>query len=140
MDRRVFAAGLSLIAAGSAIAAPQCPAELTTRQELSSVHQGWKEQQVMSPHRHARITFFDGPPAEQASLAPDETRSVNGREVSTWRFGRSSTRAIWIECGYAGTSISLSQELPAETKSCSITFDPKVRLSGLPRVGKLDCR
>lgn len=135
----LIAAGISLSAAGAAAAAPQCPAEISAKQELFSAQQGWQGQQGTSTHRHARITFYDGSPAEQASLAPDETRRLSGKEVSTWRFGRSSKRAIWIECGYAGTSISLSQELPAGTRSCSITFDPKVRLSGLPRIEKLDC-
>ena len=101
---------------------------------------GWRDLRSKTPHRVSQVTFYDGQPREQVSLAPDATRKVRDREVSTWQFASSSERRIWIECGYAGTSISLAQELPAGTKSCSVTYNPKVRLSGLPRIEQLECK
>lgn len=140
MSRILIAAGLFVVLAGEAVAAPQCPSEVETQQQLTAAVPGWRDLRSKTPHRFSQVTFYDGEPAEQVSLAPDTTRKVKGREVSTWQFASTSERRIWIECGYAGTSISLAQELPAGTKSCSVTYDPKVRLSGLPRIEQLECR
>lgn len=136
----MIAAGLFVVLAGEAVAAPQCPAEVGTQQQLTAAVPGWRDLRSKTPHRVSQVTFYDGQPAEQVSLAPDATRKVKDREVSTWQFSSTSDRRVWIECGYAGTSISLAQELPAGTKSCSVTYNPKVRLSGLPRIEQLECK
>ncbi|WP_143079798.1 STY0301 family protein [Bosea lupini] len=140
MSRILMAAGLFVVLAGEALAAPQCPAEVETQQQLTAAIPGWRDLRSKTPHRVSQVTFYDGQPSEQVSLAPDATRKVRDREVSTWQFASTSERRTWIECGYAGTSISLAQELPAGTKSCSVTYNPKVRLSGLPRIEQLDCK
>lgn len=140
MSRILVAAGLFVVLAGEAVAAPQCPSEVDTQQQLTAAVPGWRDLRSKTPHRFSQVTFYDGQPAEQVSLAPDATRKVRDREVSTWRFASTSERRIWIECGYAGTSISLAQELPAGTKSCSVSYNSEVRLSGLPRIEQLECK
>ncbi|CAD5265852.1 conserved exported hypothetical protein [Bosea sp. 62] len=140
MSRILVAAGLFVVLAGEAVAAPQCPSEVDTQQQLTAAVPGWRDLRSKTPHRFSQVTFYDGQPAEQVSLAPDATRKVRDREVSTWQFANTSERRVWIECGYAGTSISLAQELPAGTKSCSVSYNPKVRLSGLPRIEQLECK
>ena len=142
MGKIVIAAGLILIAGVGVAGAetPQCPGEISARQELASPHEGWREQRRNGLHLNAHITLYDGVPAEQASLVPDQTRQVKGREISTWNFGNLSTRRIWIECHYAGTSISLTRELPAGTKTCSVSSEPNTRSSDLRRrIRRIDC-
>ena len=133
-------AGFLLACSGGAMAAPQCPSEIDTTQQLEKPAPGWREFHSKTPHRLNQITFYDGHPDEQASLAPDTSKSMKGAEISTWQFGNRIGRRIWIACGYAGTAISLIQELHDATRSCSITYDSKVRLAGLPRITNLDCR
>jgi hypothetical protein len=138
MRKIAIATGLILFAGAGAVSAetPQCPSEISARQELASPQEGWRAQRRSGPHRHAHITLYDGVPEDQASLVPDRTLQVQGGELSTWNFGSSSTRGIWIECHYAGTSISLIRELPAGTKSCSVASQPNERRR---RVQRIDC-
>lgn len=142
MGKIAIAAGLILFAGAGAVSAgtPQCPSEISASQELASPQEGWRAQRRSGPHRHAHITLYDGVPEDQASLVPDRTLQVKGGELSTWNFGSSSTRRIWIECHYAGTSISLVRELPAGTKTCSVSSDPNTRSSDLRRrIRRIDC-
>jgi hypothetical protein len=49
-----------------------CPATVTlTNPQLTKPIAGWEIFFDTAPHRLSRITFFDGPVAESASLVPD---------------------------------------------------------------------
>ncbi len=116
-----------------------CPDTIDVKQQLSSPIEGWKAGLDSLPHRLALITFFDGPPEDNASLAPVSSR-VAGKQIATWLFGSRSSRAIWLTCGYAGTAVTLSKSLPASVTSCAVTYNPRQQVSGLPLIEKITCK
>lgn len=140
MRRFLSAFGFLAIACAPAMAAPECPVEIPTRQELATALPGWRVDRSEIPHRLHRIGFYDGRPEERAALAPDGNRKAKGRETSTWRFGDGHGRSAWMECGYDGTTITLARELPPGTRACTVTYDARVRLGGMPRIEGVACR
>lgn len=140
MSRITIAAVLLLGLAGQVHATPQCPKEVDTQQYLTVTIPGWRDMRSATPHRLNRVSVYYGRPADRVALVPDATRHEKGRDVSTWLFGGALEKSIWIECGYAGTSITLARELPADTKGCIVFADPKARISGQPRIERLECK
>jgi len=57
------------------------------------------------------LTFYEGPPAEKASLVYDEANNSNGEFVATWHFDQNSPRGYWLTCSYAGTEKMFSGRL-----------------------------
>ena len=117
-----------------------CPATVTVSQQLSTPVAGWKAGTDDLPHRLSSITFFDGPPEENASLVNDSTIRGAGKEIALWRFGTGGSRTIWMTCGYSGTSITLSKSLPVGISSCSVTYNPRQQVAGLPLIEQINCR
>jgi hypothetical protein len=115
-----------------------CPETISVKQTLSKPQQGWKEGTSDLPNLLAGVTFFDGPPEEKASLVNDSERRVQGKQIAIWRFGPQSQ--IWISCGYAGSSIVLSRALTKGSSGCSVTYNPKVTVAGLPSIEKIECK
>ena len=109
-----------------------CPPRIGTNQQLSAPLPDWKVAPDGLPNQLAGITFFEGPPEQQASLAPD----IEKKTQSTWNF----TKPAWIACHYSGTSLTLTRALPKTTKSCTITFQPGVTVAGLPAIQKIECK
>jgi len=117
-----------------------CPASITTRQELTSAANGWAPLLDDAPHTLAGITFYDGPPSEQASLAYDQIRHGKSEDLATWTFARQEDRRIWLVCRYAGTAVELSRTLPPQITTCTISYDPQTQIAGLPEIKKISCR
>lgn len=115
-----------------------CPDTIAVKQNLSKPEPGWKEGMSDLPNLLAGVTFFDGPPEEKASLVNDSERRVQGKQIAIWRFGPQSQ--IWISCGYAGSNIVLSRALAKGTSGCSVTYNPKVTVAGLPSIEKIECK
>ena len=57
----------------------------------------------------------------------------------TWHFLPGKDRRIWMACGYSGTSITIARSLPNEVHRCTVVYNPKVHVAGLPMVEKIDC-
>jgi hypothetical protein len=117
-----------------------CPESITTRQELTSPANGWSPLLDDTPHNLAGITFYDGPPAEQASLAYDNIKHGKGEDVATWAFGKHEDRRIWLACKYAGTTVELSRSLPTQITRCTVSYDPQTHIAGLPAIKKITCQ
>jgi len=117
-----------------------CPESITTRQELTSAASGWAPLLNDAPHSLAGITFYDGPPAENASLAYDQIRHGNSEDLATWSFGKHEDRRIWLVCSYSGTAVELSRTLPVQIITCSVSYDPQTQIAGLPAIQKISCR
>jgi hypothetical protein len=117
-----------------------CPASIKTTQQLSSPVAGWKTSLDDAPQRLASVTFFDGPPTEQASLVYDDVKNVDGKRTATWRFNLSSARAIWLACQYSGTSVVLRRSLPRTVSTCAVTYSHTAEAAGLPAVESMHCR
>ena len=120
-------------------ATPQCPPAIEVRQQLATQVPGWTSIDDDSPHRLANITFYDGKPEEHVSLVPDTSHKSGDRETSTWRFREQADRRLWMACGYGGTSISLAHELPVETHACTVVYNLRRRVDGLPVIESVSC-
>lgn len=129
------------LAAGVAIAADQvgCPAQVDVRQQIAAPVAGWSAVIGDLPQRLAGLTFFDGKPEDKASLAPDSESKSNGKSISTWNFGVGG-RPIWVACRYAWTTVTLTRELPKQIRACSVTYNSRESLAGLPAIEKIDCK
>jgi len=145
MVRTMFRSiGGFLLAAGAmaALAGAEevgCPAQIVTTQSLTKAVPGWTDRKDASPNVLAGLTFYDGRPEEQASLAPDE-KHVRGKLVETWELFPNPPRQNWIECVYAGTSIKIAKPLPKEIRGCTVTFDEQEHIDGYPKIEKIACK
>jgi hypothetical protein len=83
-------------------------------------------------HQLAGLTFFDGKPEENASLAPDDEKRRKHETVSTWKFDKA--RPTWVVCRYAGIGTTLTRELPRNTSTCVVTYT-----RGATAIAKIDC-
>jgi len=109
-----------------------CPPKLSTTQQLGAPLPDWNVTADGLPNQLAGVTFFEGPPVDQASLAPDKETKTQ----STWFF----TKPSWIACHYSGTSLMLTRALPKNLHSCTVTFLPDQTVSGLPAIQKIECK
>ena len=132
--KAAFAIALALLCVNVSRAATYsgvCPATVAVRQELSAPVPGWTSGFNEAPHVLAAVTFFEGPPKENASLVYDSYRKLPASELATWRFDpaalRSAGRSIWIVCGFSRTSVTLAKSLPRNTVECSVTYDRNMR-------------
>jgi len=116
----------------------RCPETIAVKQSLARSVEGWQESASDMPNRLAGVTFFDGPPEQKASLVYDSERSVKGKQIATWLFVAKSQ--IWLTCGYSGSNLILSRILTNGTTSCSVTYDPKLTVAGLPSIEKIECK
>ena len=117
-----------------------CPSSITTRQELTSQVAGWTPMIGDARHSLAGITFYDGPPAEKASLVYDKMTKAKGEDTAIWNFDPKNERETWIACSYAGTTIELTRTLPPHTTMCSVVYDSQQHISGLPVIKKIACK
>lgn len=117
-----------------------CPATVQVRQQLAAPVPGWSAGIDKLPNALAGITFFDGSPSGNASLAPDKQSRVSGKEVAVWTFDPANSRPAFLACRYANTSVTLQRELPKAVRSCTVTYNPRETVSGLPAIEKIDCK
>ncbi len=117
-----------------------CPSTINVRQDLASSVDGWTPIIDDSPHQLSGITFYDGPPAEKASLVYDDIRKSATKEVATWRFVADSKRLTSMVCGYSGTAVQLSRGLPDKTSTCQVTYSRTQQVSGQPMIESVSCK
>ena len=128
-----------LLAAGCFAADTLCPSTIDVHQQLAKPANGWTAMADDAPHQLAGITFFDGPPQEKASLVYDDMKKTGGRQIASWNFASGSGPQIWVACIYSGTAIQLTKALPANMKSCAVTYDSRQQVAGLPAIEKISC-
>ncbi|KAA6455688.1 hypothetical protein DYQ86_27095 [Acidobacteria bacterium AB60] len=132
-----FALGSATACRAQALA---CPDTVDVRQELATTVSGWEPISSDTPLRLSYVTFYDGPPKDKQSLVNDSSKTVAGRETATWKFQPGGDRHIWLACSYAGTNIALAKELPSTVSSCSVTYNPRQRVAGMPVIEKMVCK
>ena len=73
-----------------------CPASIVVEQRAGAVPEGWEA--VHSPFKPqlAFVTFFDGPPAERASLTADSEERPKREWVAIWNFAPNK-RGYWLK-------------------------------------------
>jgi hypothetical protein len=122
---------LTLFAEGAAAAdtAPQCPKTFAVTEAPASVPADFTAYSDGNPptavsatpiaHPLATVRFSEGPPTEQAILAPD----ASTRTTASWKFEPAPGKNIWMSCAYVATDVIIATKLPATIKSCRLTFD-----------------
>ena len=129
-----------LLCVSSAASEPaNCPDTIDAKQQLTSSVDGWTTILDDTPHHLANITFYDGPPQGRASLVYDQTTQAGGKETAKWHFTPRADRQIWVACSYAGTAIVLTRGLPSNTRTCTVTYNLRQRIAGLPMIEKIVC-
>ena len=126
---------ISLLAVADPIG---CPKTIQVKEQLAAPVAGWTAASDGMPHQLAGLTFFDGKPEENASLAPDAEKTQRDHTISTWTFGK--TRPTWVMCHYSGTSVTLTRELPRNTSTCVVTYARGVTIAGLPVIESVTCK
>lgn len=97
----------------------KCPAQITTKETLANTIPYWHATIQDTTHPWRAVTFYDGDPRDNASLAPDK----ENKNQSTWQFTSPRERDIYIACGYYRSSIELNQTLAKNITSCTISYD-----------------
>jgi hypothetical protein len=133
---------LSLIAFVCTIAAPQiaraqaaCPATISVEQKASAPAADWTVAYSGYQTAVAGVTIFDGPPAQQASLVPDNEKTTKDAVIQTWRLAKSD-RGYWLQCDYANTTAQIYRRLPADVTRCDVTYERNVSFGEGGRVVK----
>lgn len=117
-----------------------CPGTVSVEQHVAAAPDGWEASLSGAKAQLAMVTFFDGPPAERASLKYDSEEKRKGDWVGTWNFAPNS-RGYWIQCAYDSTTVVLSRRLPESVTACKVTYERKVHVtSGLPVVRHVACK
>ena len=132
----------ALALAGICFAAEEtwCPDAIKADQKVVSPSPEWTVSYSSLPQRLEMVTFFSGPPEEQASLVYDKKSKTKGGWIGTWNFPKDSS-GYWIQCSYAGTRAELSRRLPDSVSVCRVTYDEGLHsVSGLPAIRKIECR
>ena len=116
--RLALAAGLALLAPAAA-GQVFCPDSMNMQLEM--------------------VTFYDGPPEEDASLVYDELVEGKDATTATWNLPQSG-KGYWVKCRYRGTTLELSKQLPASVSVCRVIYERNSKLpSGLPAIRSIDC-
>ncbi|WP_139350436.1 STY0301 family protein [Rhodanobacter sp. B04] len=91
-----------------------CPESISVAEALHQPPpEGWAMQSYAPVRYLAGVTFFDGDPKENQSIAPARDIATKGRErIAQWRLG-SGAEPVWLACRYLDTGISLVRRLPA---------------------------
>jgi hypothetical protein len=117
-----------------------CPETVSpTEPELVKPVAGWNVFFDTAPHRLSRVTFFDGPVAENASLVPDKEARAGKTKTAKWLLQPKPQRPYWLACYYSGTSLALSRALPTGLKECDVTYSNVVEIDGMPEIKSLSC-
>lgn len=117
-----------------------CPASIATKQELQTVPSEWTASKDALPSNLANIAFYSGPPDQKASLVSDTRVTRGGLIYATWRFQAKRTESIWLSCSYSSTIVILSKTISTEITACTVTYNPKVSVAGLPEIQKIECK
>ena len=112
-----------------------CPAQIEVEQHATHLPATMKALDRERNHRWTSVEFSDGPPEEQAWLAPDETHTSGATFTNVWRFPPGAA-GTWLGCGYTGTSVLAVMRLPDSIRVCTVRYDASVTP---PSATTLDC-
>ena len=135
-----FVFALALTGVCLAVDEAGCPATIKVDQKAIPTSPEWAVSYSSLPYQLEMVTFFSGPPQENASLVYDKKSKTRGGWIGTWSFPKGSS-GYWIQCSYGGTRAELSRRLPDSVSVCRVTYDYGSSYpSGLPVVRKIECR
>jgi hypothetical protein len=116
-----------------------CPDAVSVKQTGAAPAPEWSVSYSGLPNRLEMVTFYSGPPRDEASLVYDDFVNAKDSSTATWRFPKQA-RGYWVKCSYAGTTLELAKALPATVSSCRVIYDKGTGSpSGLPAIRHIGC-
>jgi hypothetical protein len=112
-----------------ALADSACPRTIAVDQRASAPAPDWSVSYSGYETAVQGVTIFDGPPAGQASLVPDNEKTSGDNVIQTWRLTRSD-RGYWLQCNYANTTAQIARRLPDNITRCDVVLDHNVHFAG----------
>jgi hypothetical protein len=101
---------------------------------------GWSASSSKTPIQLEMVTFYNGPPKDEASLVYDDFKRAKDSSIATWKFPK-DPREYWVKCSYRGTTLELSKALPPAVSTCRVTYDREAGPpSGLPAIKSIACQ
>jgi len=117
-----------------------CPATIAVQQRASAPASDWTVTYSGYETAVAGVTIFDGPPAQQASLVPDNEKTVGDSIIQVWQLPKSD-RGYWLQCNYANTTAQISRRLEPGVSRCDVVLNQNMRFSGGGNVVKsVNCK
>ena len=130
---------IAFTAAGWAAADSLCPETVSAKQTGASPAPEWSVSYSNMPSQLEMITFYNGPPKDEASLVYDRLVRAKDSSTAMWKFVQ-DPRGYWVKCSYRGTTLELSKPLPSTVSRCRVTNDREVGLpSGFPGIKHVAC-
>jgi len=123
MRKFLILCGLLAGGAGGALAQDlNCPASLEVQESpVAPLPEGWTPSTQAGSRYLAGVSFFDGEPGLQRSLAPQQDRPVGRDRVATWEFS-TDAEPIWMACRYQDSRVLLSRPLPQTVSRCQVRY------------------
>lgn len=134
-------AGAALLAAAPVFAADSlCPETVSTKQAGTAPAPEWSVSYSTALNQLEMVTFYSGPPKDEALLVYDDFVSGKDSSSATWKFPK-DPRGYWVKCSYRGTTLELSKPLASSVSSCRVAYNRDAGLpSGLPAIRSIACR
>ena len=135
-----FLASVSPESGAQLFARNTCPQKIEVEQRVVAAPTGWDAAQTTATVALASVTFFDGPPSERAEVKYDSEDVQKRDRIGVWNLPPNA-RGYWISCGYQNSTAVISRRLPADIRSCSVTYERKKRSGALlPAIKDISCR
>jgi hypothetical protein len=135
-----FAFTFAIAAAQIALADSACPRTIAVEQKASAPALDWSVSYSGYETAIQGVTIFEGPPAEQASLVPDNEKTSGDNVIQTWRLTKSD-RGYWLQCNYANTTAQIARRLPDSITRCDVVYDHNQHFAGGSNVVKsVNCK
>ena len=112
-----------------ALADSACPRTIAVEQRASAPAPDWNVSYSGYETAIQGVTIFEGPPAEQASLVPDNEKTAGDNVIQTWRLPKSD-RGYWLQCNYANTTAQITRRLPDSIARCDVVYDHNQLFAG----------
>jgi len=117
-----------------------CPETVSVKQAGLAPAPEWSLSYSTTPIQLEIVTFYNGPPKDEASLVYDSWIDAKDSSTATWKFPK-DPRGYWIKCSYRGTTLELSKALTPTVSSCRVTYDRQTKSSaGLPAIKRIVCQ
>jgi hypothetical protein len=124
----------------AAVADPLCPDAISVKQSGTAPAPDWAVSYSATPSTLEMVTFYSGPPKDEASLVYDDLVRAKDSSTATWKFSK-DPRGYWVKCSYRGTTLELSKALPPTVTSCRVTYDREATsATGLPAIKRTACQ
>jgi len=116
-----------------------CPDAVSVKQTGAAPAPEWSVSYSAWPNRLQMVTFYSGPPKDEASLVYDDFVKAKDSSTATWKLPKDA-RGYWVKCSYLGTTLELSKALPSTVSSCRVLYDREASSpSSLPAIKHIAC-